>query len=615
MKTMLFILITLLAAGFFVSCEGTGDTAPSRTETPPRATEGPSAKRSRPTLRPDGGNPENVPPRLVVGIVVDQMRYDFLTRFRDKYGDDGFKRLVGEGFSFGNARLDYVPTTTCSGHASIYTGAPPSVHGVIGNRWFDRASGEEMYCTYDPDAALVGGAEDSNKKSGMRSPRNMLTTTVADEIKLASGMHSIVVGIAEKDRAAIMPAGHLADAAYWLDGASGEWVTSTYYYRGEKDAGAPGLPGWVKGFNSENSAEKYLARPGINGEWNTLYDVSRYEAASDDSPYEKSISGKDEATGEYRKPAFPYVLKDVLAQNQADTGGMYGRLITATPFGNSLTKDFAVAAVEGAGLGKDGVTDFLAVSFSSTDVIGHYYGPRSIEVEDAYLRLDRDIARLLESLDSLVGEGNYLVFLTADHGVADVPLSLEDAGVPAGYFTEDDELIDMLNAHLGKVFGAAGNKLVLAYSNQQVYLDRDLIRSKLEASVADVEREAADYLLTLPGVADAVTASELSGADFTTGPRALVENGFNRKRSGDVAVVMEPAWIEYKARYGKRGTTHGAPYTYDTHVPLIFYGWKIRRGSSMRRVSVTDAAPTVSALLGVPFPNGSTGQPLVELFQ
>ena len=599
-----------------VSCERTGDTAPAGTGAPAQATEGPTAKQARPTLRPDGGNPENVPPRLVVGIVVDQMRYDFLTRFRDRFGDDGFKRLVGEGFSFGNARFNYVPTTTCPGHASIYTGAPPSVHGIIGNDWFDRASGEEMYCAYDPGVSLVGGAEGSSAKSGMRSPRKMLTTAVADEIKLASGMQSIVVGIAEKDRAAIMPAGHLADAAYWLDDASGEWVTSTYYYRNEKDGGAPELPAWVKNFNSENSAEKYLARPEINGEWNTLLDISEYEeSADDDSPYEKSISGKDEATGEYRKPVFPYVLKDVLAANPVDTKGFYGRLITATPFGNSLTKDFALAAVKGAGLGKDGVTDFLAVSFSSTDIIGHYYGPRSIEVEDTYLRLDRDIAALLESLDRLVGEGNYLVFLTADHGVVDVPLSLEDAGIPAGYFTEDDELIEMLNAHLEKVFGAGKEKLVLAYSNQQVYLDRELIRSKLRASVADVQREAADFLLTLPGVADAVTASELSGADFTTGARALVDNGYNMKRSGDVAVVMEPAWIEYKARYGKRGTTHGAPYTYDTHVPLIFYGWKIRRGSSMRPVSVTDAAPTVSALIGVPFPNGSTGQPLVELFE
>lgn len=615
MKSILYIFTAILMTVFFISCERPGDTAPAGTEAPARVTEGPTAKQPRPTLKPDGGNPENVPPRLVVGIVVDQMRYDFLTRFWDKYGGDGFKRLVEEGFSYGNAQFDYVPTVTCSGHASVYTGTTPSVHGIIGNDWFDRSLGGEMYCAYDETASLVGGGEALKNITGRRSPRNMLTTTVTDEIKLASGMQSIVVGISEKDRGAIIPAGHLGDAAWWLDDASGEWVTSTYYYRNKKDATEPELPGWVKDFNAENSAEKYLARPGIEGEWNTLYDISSYEQSVDDSPYEKSIRGVDESTGEHRKPVFPYVFKDVLEENRKETGGYYGKLITATPFGNSLTKDFAVAAVEGAGLGKDGVTDFLAVSFSSTDIIGHYYGPRSIEVEDTYLRLDRDVAALLESLDSLVGEGNYLVFLTADHGVVDVPLSLEEAGVPAGYFTEDDELIDMLNTRLAEVFGPEGKKLALAYSNQQVYLDRDLIRSKLKASVADVERETADFLLTLPGVADAVTASELSGAEFTTGPRALVENGFYRKRSGDVAVIMEPAWIEYKARYGKRGTTHGAPYAYDTHVPLVFYGWKIRRGSSMRPVSVTDAAPTVSALLGVPFPNGATGQPLVELFE
>jgi predicted AlkP superfamily pyrophosphatase or phosphodiesterase len=617
MRAIFPLIIAFFISAALVSCERTGESATPVTSVPaPATTEGPAARQPRPTLKPDGGNPENVPPRLVVGIIVDQMRYDFLTRFWDKFGDDGFKRLVGEGFSFGNARFNYVPTTTCPGHASVYTGTTPSVHGIIGNDWFDRQSGEEIYCADDPGVSLVGGNAESDPKSGMRSPRKMLTTTIGDEIKLASRMQSIVVGIAEKDRGAIMPAGHLADAAWWLDDASGEWVTSTYYYRNEKGGGAPELPGWVKNFNSENSAEKYLARPEINGEWNTLFDISEYEASTDDdSPYEKSISGKDEATDEYRKPVFPYVLKDVLVQNKAESKGFYGKLITATPFGNSLTKDFALAAVKGAGLGKDGVTDFLAVSFSSTDIIGHYYGPRSIETEDAYLRLDRDIAALLESLDRVVGEGNYLVLLTADHGVVDVPLALEDAGVPAGYFMEDDELIAMLNEHLGELFGAGRDKLVLAYSNQQVYLDRNLIRSRLRASVADVQREAADFLLTLPGVADAITASDLSGADFTKDPRALVDNGYNTKRSGDVAVVMEPAWIEYKARYGKRGTTHGAPYTYDTHVPLIFYGWKIRRGSSMRPVSVTDAAPTVSALIGVPFPNGATGEPLVELFK
>ena len=345
-------------------------------------------------------------------------------------------------------------------------------------------------------------------------------------------------------------------------------------------------------------------------------DITTYnESLPDDNVYEKSIKGRDEKTGEYRKPVFPYVLKDILAENPAETKGQYGRLIKVTPFGNSITKDFALAALRGEGLGKDGVTDFLAVSFSSTDVIGHYYGPRSVEVEDAYIRIDLDIADLLEALDSEVGEDNYLVFLTADHGVGDSPLFLEDTGIPSGYFMEDDQLIAGLKKHLGEAFRLGGLKFVLAYSNQQVYLDRDLITNKLGLSLEDVEREAASYLMTLDGVADAVTASELDSADFTTGMRQVVENGYNWKRSGDVVVIMEPGWIEYKAKVGKKGTTHGAPYDYDTHVPLIFYGRNIKKGESMRPVFITDIAPTVSALLKIPYPNGTTGNPLSELFE
>ncbi len=562
---------------------------------------------------------EDAPPRLVVGIVVDQMAYDFLYRFRDKYGEDGFKRLLGGGFSYGNAKFNYVPTTTCPGHASIYTGTTPSVHGIIGNDWFVRApDNDETYCARDLTASLVGGGADEDEKAGQLSPRNMLTTTVTDELRRATNMRSKVIGVALKDRAAIMPAGHLGNAAYWLDDESGVWVTSTYYYRDMKtpEGAKPSLPAWVSDFNAKYSAGKYVNMPAVDGVWNTLRDISTYtESLPDDNIYEKSIKGRDEKTGEYRKPVFPYVLKDILAENPAETKGQYGRLIKVTPFGNSITKDFALAALRGEGLGKDGVTDFLAVSFSSTDIIGHYYGPRSIEVEDAYLRIDLDIADLLEALDSEVGEDNYLVFLTADHGVGDSPLYLGDTGIPSGYFLEDDQVIAGLKKHLGQAFRLGGSKFVLAYNNQQVYLDRGLITKKFELSLEDVEREAASYLMTLDGVADAVTASELDSADFTTGARHLVENGYNRKRSGDVIVIMEPGWIEYKERYGKKGTTHGAPYDYDAHVPLIFYGRNIKKGESMRPVSITDIAPTVSALLKIPYPNGVTGNPLVELFE
>jgi predicted AlkP superfamily pyrophosphatase or phosphodiesterase len=611
-----YALLFFLAAFLIYSCE-----QPVRQDRNDAPNESVPAPASVPTKAPAPVTEEgeDAPPRLVVGIVIDQMAYDFLDRFRDKYSEDGFKRLLGGGFSYGNAKFNYAPTTTCPGHASIYTGTTPSVHGIIGNDWFVRApENGEIYCARDPSAALVGGGANENKEVGQLSPRNMLTTTVTDELRLATGMNSKVIGIALKDRAAIMPAGHLGNAAYWLDDELGVWVTSTYYYRGTKtpEGAKPALPDWVAEFNEKFSAEKYVNMPGIDGVWNTLYDISTYtESLPDDNVYEKSIKGRDETTGEYRKPVFPYVLKEILAENPAETKGQYGRLIKVTPFGNSITKDFALAALRGEGLGKDGVTDFLAVSFSSTDIIGHYYGPRSVEVEDAYLRIDLDIADLLEALDSEVGEDNYLVFLTADHGVVDVPLYLGDIGIPSGYFVDEINLSIRLNEHLGKVFRTGNKRLVLAYSNQQVYLDRDLIKTKPGISLEDVATEAASYLMTLDGVADVVTASELNSADFTTGARHLVENGYNRKRSGDVIVIMEPGWIEFKAAYARKGTTHGAPWGYDTHVPLIFYGRNIKKGESMRPVYITDIAPTVSALLKIPYPNGATGNPLTELWE
>jgi predicted AlkP superfamily pyrophosphatase or phosphodiesterase len=607
-------LIFSISVFLFFSC---GETGQEEEYDAPAGTSVSPTLEPVPAPEPTAEEGEDSPPKLVVGIVVDQMAYDFLDRYRDKYGEDGFKRLAGDGFSFRNAKLNYVPTTTCPGHASVYTGTTPSVHGIIGNDWFVRAPGnDEVYCAYDGSESLVG--RESDDKADKLSPRNMLSSTVTDELRLASGMKSKAMGIALKDRAAIMPAGHLGNAAYWLDDESGEWVTSTYYYRNVKmpEGAKPGLPAWVEDFNGKYSAEKYVNMPGRDGVWNTLHDISTYtESLPDDNVYEKSIRGKDEKTGEYRRPVFPYVLKDVLAENPEETKGQYGRLIKATPFGNSITKDFAIAAIKGEGLGKDDVTDFLAVSFSSTDIIGHYYGPRSVEVEDAYLRLDLDIADLLDVLDSEVGEDNYLVFLTADHGVADSPRFLGDEGIPSGYFMEDEKVIAGLKEHLGKVFRLGGLKFVLAYSNQQVYLDRGFIREKVGLSLADVEEAAASYLMTLDGVADVVTSSDLNSADCTTGARNLVRNGYNRKRSGDLAVIMEPGWIEYKAKYGRKGTTHGAPYDYDTHVPVIFYGRHIRKGESMRPVYVTDIAPTVSALLGIPYPNGTTGNPLVELFE
>jgi len=563
-------------------------------------------------------------PRLVVGIVVDQMRYEFLTRYMDRFGKGGFRRLLAGGYSFDNAKFNYVPTKTCPGHASIYTGATPSIHGIIGNSWYDESQGVEngnMYCTYDSSARLVGGNTEAGEDgTGRESPENMLSSTVSDELRLATGMKSVALSISIKDRAAIMSGGHLANSAYWLDEDCGCWVTSTYYYsrNGDKSSPQPELPKWVSDFNEKSSARKFLERPGIEKKWNTLFEPSTYAKNPGDNPkYERSLMGNEDETGKDGKPDFPYDLSKALAVNKDEFHGKWGKLIQYTPYGDSFTNEFAVAALNDGGLalGRDDVTDFLAVSYSSTDLVGHFYGPRSVEVEDTYLRLDRNIEKLLNALDETVGEGNYLVFLTADHGVVDVPQYLMDLGMPAGYFDEDGKAIENLNKHLKGIFDTGDKDLVVAYTNQQVYLDRELISQNPDLDLPTVQKAAASYLLTLDGVADVVMSTELNGTQFTRGMRRLVQNGFYPKRSGDVAVILDPSWIEYSGYFGKKGTTHSQGYNYDTHVPVIFYGWKIKHGSSVRPVEITDIAPTVSALLGIPFPNGATGNPLVELFE
>ena len=618
LSRLLILVLLILPVVLIYSCERPERTIRKEsvrvaaTQSPP-PTAGPA-----PVVRDDS------PPRLVLGIIVDQMRYDFLPRYWDRFGDSGFRRLVKGGYSFGNAKFNFAPAKTCPGHASIYTGTTPSVHGIIGNRWYDRSSGkkgDEIYCVYDGAVFTVGveKGQEGEGDEGRRSPGNMLVTTVTDELRLATNMESVVIGISLKDRGSIMPAGHLGNAAYWLDDDTGTWITSSYYYRADKgkDKRNLVLPDWVSNFNEKYSAEKYLKQPGIDMEWKTLLQKSEYSASdAGNEKYEKSIRGKDK-DGNYRPPAFPYNLEKVLTENTKDFKGRWGMLIQYTPFGNSITADFAIAALNDGELrlGMDGITDFLAVSFSSTDYIGHLYGPRSLEVEDAYIRLDRDIARILDELDERVGEGNYLVFLTSDHGAVDVPLQLQDEGIPAGYFMDDDDVKDNLNRYLKGLDGIVGRYPVLSYSNQQVYLDLELIEKYSDLDIEEVEREVVRYMMTLDGVADAVTESDLNSTEFSRGTRLMVQNGFNRKRSGDVAVILEPSWIEYKKRFDKKGTTHGAPYNYDTHVPLIFYGWNIKQGESMRPVGITDIAPTVSALLKIPLPNGATGNPLVELFE
>jgi predicted AlkP superfamily pyrophosphatase or phosphodiesterase len=517
-------------------------------------------------------------PKLVVGVVVDQMRYDYITRFWNHFGDDGFKRLVSEGFNLRNNHFNYVPTYTGPGHASVYTGASPQTHGIIGNNWYDKFNKEYVYCVEDSTVEPVG----TKDEAGKMSPHRLITTTVADENRLHTQMRGKTIGIALKDRGAVLPAGHTANAAYWFHGQDeGRWITSSFYTKQ--------LPNWVQKFNASGKADSYL-KP-----WTTLSSIDTYiESGMDVNVFEGGFEGKTD-TG------FPYDLQSLKEQN-----GGYD-ILKATPYGNSLTADFAIAALDGEQLGQDADTDFLTVSFSSTDYVGHNFGVNSKEVQDTYLRLDRDLGRLLKALDQKVGEGNYTLFLTSDHGGVQVPAYLETVGIPSGYF-EFDKLKKDLNNFLSSKFQK--DNLVEHISNNQIFFNYDEVL-KMDISSEELQQEILHFLLQYENISRVFTRSQLQSASFLEKIASAVDNGFNQKRSGDVAIILDPSVISYS----RTGSTHGSGNNYDTHAPLIFFGKGIKAGNSLERTEIVDIAPTISALLGIPFPNGATGRPLFMVFE
>lgn len=376
-----------------------------------------------------------------------------------------------------------------------------------------------------------------------------------------------------------LPAGHTADAAYWFHGKNeGAWITSSYYMEE--------LPKWVKDFNKAKSVSKYKK------EWNTLYDIHTYVASgSDDNTFEGKFKGEN-------APVFPHNLPNLWKDN-----GSYD-ILKATPFGNSITTDFALAALEGEQLGQGKTTDFLAISYSSPDYIGHSFGVNSIEVEDCYLRLDLELARLFSALDSRVGKGNYTVFLTADHGAVHVPAYLKSLNIPAGYF-EKNEFVGRLKNFLKNKFNS--DKLIKNVSNNQLFLDYDELAA-INQSAKEVQEAIAEEILNYDGIAEVYTAHSMKTQHYTEGMAYMLQKGFNHKRSGDVLVVLDASFISYS----RTGSTHGSGFNYDTQVPFLMFGNGIKQGSTTRRTEIPDIAPTVAALLGIAYPNGTTGNPVGE---
>ena len=510
-------------------------------------------------------------PKLVVGIVVDQMRWDFLYRYQERYSSGGFKRLLKDGFTCDNTLIPYLPTYTAPGHTCIYSGSVPAIHGIIGNFWYSKIMKKSTYCT-DDTVSTVG----SNSDAGKMSPRNMWVTTITDELRLATNFRSKVIGIALKDRGAILPAGHAANAAYWFDNANASFITSTYYMKA--------LPDWVTRFNERKLPDQYLQQ-----NWNTLYPIETYvQSTTDDKPYEGYLPQEDNK--------FPHITANIVKDKY--------NTLRYTPYGNTLTLEMAKAAMEAEKLGTTQNTDFLTVSLSSTDYIGHAFGPNSIEAEDTYLRLDKDLSAFLIYLDKQVGKGNYTVFLTSDHGAAHVPDFLKENNIPA-VNVRDSIIKASLNEMVENRFKI---KDAVAYIiNDQIFLSKNVEAEQSEMITNAIVKRVMEFTF----IANAVNLSSVSNTTLPEMQKNMLANGYNQKLSGDVQFFYKPQFIEGS----NKGTTHGSWNPYDSHIPLLWYGWGIQNGKTNRETYMTDIAATLAALLHIQMPSGCIGKVIEEVIK
>ena len=508
-------------------------------------------------------------PKLVVAILVDQLRYDYLERFHDQFGEGGFKLLTDRGTFMTFARYDYCPTITAPGHASFLSGSTPAMHGIIGNDWFDKASGQSIYCCRDASVKGVG----TDAPAGQMSPRNFIGATFADQLRLH--YRSKVIGISTKDRGAIFPSGKKPAGAYWFEPASGNFVTSTYY--------RADLPEWVAKFNARKRPQEFIGQT-----WDRLLKPEAYPGA-DDAPGEGLFPGE-------KTPTFPHTMT-------ATGKGGYDNL-NSSPFGNQLLAEFAQAAIEGEQLGRGPQPDLLTVSFSSVDYVGHRFGPYSHEVQDMVLRLDRQLAELFSYLDQKIGLANVAMVLTADHGVAPTPEYAAEQGLD-GQRTDEMTLLLDLMGKLNERFGEGAYLLQRRLFNGHLYLNHEALRTqKIEAE--EVAKFVREWALATGKFHAAYTRDELlSGRAAGPFGRWMV-NGYNAERGGDVVLIYKPFVMNWP---GKSGTTHGSPFSYDTHVPVLFYGSAFKPGRYPEEFYITDIVPTLSSALHMDNPPGCMGKP------
>lgn len=509
-------------------------------------------------------------PKLIVGITVSGMRYDYLSAYWDTFGDKGFRRMAGMGTYCKNARYDQLITESAVGYAIIGTGTRADAHGIVADYWYERVAGEIRHCVEDPNVRGLTGSDEN----GHTSPSAMLSRTLSDELRIISQFKSKVIGVSIDPKASVLQSGHTANGAYWYDPEHGMWTTSSYYI--------DSLPAWVEELNAKNYKDIYREKI-----WEPLLPIGEYTASMlDNNPYETGFNGQI---------TFPYNLTKI---GDGSRRKDYSVLMT-TPFGNTYTKDFAISAIVNEELGLHGVTDWINISFNTTKYLSERFSTWSVEVQDMYLRLDQDIAHLLESLDDQVGLENTLIYLTADQAHADDPGYLAENRVPSGEFNSR-ATVSLLRSYLNAVYGQ-GDWVQLYYANQ-VYLNRRLIEDS-RLSLEEVQERVASFLIQFSGVSNALPAYVLERNNFTEGIFHRIQNSYNQKRSGDVIVYLTPGWVEKQ----NDGVAMLPGFRYDAHVPLIFYGWKVKRATLPERVSPLDIVPTIAYYLELSVPENASG--------
>lgn len=520
----------------------------------------------------------NKPPKLVVGIVIEEMRYEMLLRYWDSFGENGFKKIINQGAFCTQTHHNYLITQNGVGQASIVTGTYPYHHGIISDSWYNRLTDKTIGCADESKFNLING----QISLGNYSPKNIMSSTIGDELKLATNDSSKVISISLNPVSAVISGGRLADYAFWFNHHDGGWITSNYY--------SATLPMWVKEFNAKGFQDVYMRK-----NWASMYSLNNNYKNSlpDNSDFEIGFSN-------YRY-TFPYDLSYL-----RNRSGNF-KYLKYTPFGNTYTKDFAVSVVVNEDLGKDSFTDFLSISFSATNYSGELFGPRSVEIEDIFLRLDKDIEHLISFLDDEIGLENTLIYITSDRGVSDVPEYLISKKQNAGVF-DRDKAVTLLNSYLSILY--RDGEWIKSYYSRQIYFNQQLV-DETGVDLNELQNKVANFMVQFNGVANALPASIINSTNFESGINQKIQNSFHQKRSGDVIINLEPGWIEKDGNV----TKSGSGYEYDTHVPLIWYGWRVKPIRIDEPTEIIDIAPTISWILKITSPNASVGNPIFEIIE